>query len=176
MNINKFGLMQRSEHERIFREWLSAHRGILAHVARGFADATDRDDLIQEMMLAVWHAIPSFRGDASASTFMYRVAQNTALTWRRRIRRQPCTETLEESVHAAAPVSAKVDRSEQLYAAIRRLPELDRALVLLYLDEISYRDMALMLGMSESNIGVRLNRIRRRLAGMINRGNHEHDH
>jgi RNA polymerase sigma-70 factor (ECF subfamily) len=124
------------------------------------------------MMLALWHAVPAFRGEASPSTFIYRVVHNTALTWYRRRRRRVPTEALDETAHAA-PVSVKVERSEALYRAIRQLPELDRSLVLLYLDEVSYRDISALLGITSSNVGVRLNRIRKRLAGLIEESDHD---
>lgn len=156
--------MENGKREALFRQWAERHRGILVHVARGFANDADRDDLLQEMLLAVWHAIPAFRGDAAPSTFIYRVAQNTALTWRRRRQRHPAGEEFDEAAHAAPPFSPKAERTEALYRAIRKLPALDRSLVLLYLDGKSYREMADILGLSESNIGVRLNRLRQRLA------------
>lgn len=156
--------MEYGKREALFRQWADRHRGILVHVARGFADNADRDDLLQDMLLAIWHAIPAFRGDASPSTFIYRVAQNTALTWQRRQRRHPAGEEFDEAAHAAPPFSPKAERTEALYRAIRQLPELDRSLVLLYLDGKPYREMADILGLSESNVGVRLNRLRSRLA------------
>jgi RNA polymerase sigma-70 factor (ECF subfamily) len=159
--------MKRKEQEAIFRSWITQYQGVLVHLARGFAHAADQDDLVQEMLLAVWHAVPVFRGESSPSTFIYRVAQNTALTWHRRARRQPAMQTLDEAEHAAAPESQKIERSEALYHAIRGLPEVDRSLLLMYLDEMPYRDIAAVLGLSESNVGVRLNRLRARLSAIL---------
>lgn len=159
--------MNRREREQRFSEWVEQHYGLFVHVAKGFADAPDREDLLQEILLATWHALPAFRGDSSPATFLYRVAQNAALTWCRPLRRRPAVETLDEGEHAAPLPDTRPARTEAMYAAIRRLPPADRALVLLYLDESSYREISTITGMSESNVGVRLNRIRRRLAALL---------
>ena len=159
--------MNRKEQTRLFHQCLGEHLGILRHVARGFAAGPDQEDLMQEIMLALWHALPAFRGEASRTTFIYRVAQNTALTWRRSVRHRHLDEELDESRHAAAPPEQRLERGESLYRAIRRLPVADRSLILLQLDELGYREIAGITGLSESNVGVRLNRIRRRLAILI---------
>jgi RNA polymerase sigma-70 factor (ECF subfamily) len=70
------------QHER-FEDWVKTHGAILHHVANGFADGDDRNDLMQELLLAVWKAVPAFRNDAQPSTFIYRVSHNAALTWKR---------------------------------------------------------------------------------------------
>lgn len=159
--------MDRREQEATFRRWIAQYQGVLVHLARGFAHTADQDDLVQEMLLAVWHAVPVFRGESSPSTFIYRVAQNTALTWHRRAKRQPAMQTLDEAEHAAAPESQSIERSEALYRAIRGLPEVDRSLLLMYLDQVPYRDIAIVLGLGESNVGVRLNRMRGRLSATM---------
>ncbi len=159
--------MNRGEQESTFRMWIAQYQGVLVHLARGFANAADQDDLVQEMLLAVWHAVPAFRSESLPSTFIYRVAQNTALTWHRRAKRLPAMQRLDETEHAAAPESGTIERSEALYRAIRELPEVDRSLLLMYLDEVPYRDIALVLGLGESNVGVRLNRLRGRLSATL---------
>lgn len=156
--------MNRQQRETVFRQWVEQHYGLFVHVARGFASPSDQDDLLQEILLAAWHAIPAFRGDSSPATFLYRVAQNTALTWSRPRRRQLRTDPFDESAHQAPPADNRAERTTAMYAAIRELPETDRALLLLYLDELSYRQISEITGLSESNVGARLNRIRNRLA------------
>ena len=80
--------MNPQERETIFRRWTAEHAGMIARGVRGFAnDAADRDDLHQEMLLALWKAIPAFRSESKVSTFVYRVLHNTALTWLRRSQR-----------------------------------------------------------------------------------------
>ena len=125
---------------------------------------------MQEVMLAVWKAIPSFRGQAQATTFLYRVSHNAALTWQRKQRNYLQRVQRAESFATPEPSQSPSDneRLEQLYAAIRCLPEVDRSLVLLSLDGLSYQEMANIHGISESNVGVRLNRIKQRLTKTLN--------
>ncbi len=143
---------------------------ILHHVANGFAEGDDRKDLMQELLLAVWKSIPAFRDDALPSTFIYRVSHNAALTWKRTQRNY--RERLER-FHAepAAGVLAADPREpellERLYAEIRRLPPLDRSLALLMLDGVSYAGMAEIHGLTESNVGARLHRLKQKLTDAL---------
>jgi RNA polymerase sigma factor (sigma-70 family) len=166
--------MTSAEQDACFEAWMRAHAAILYRVSHAFATGADRQDLMQELMLAVWKAVPEFRGDAKPSTFLYRVSHNAAMTWKRGQR------TYRQKVQAFSalpppPTTTAGDESERealerVYAAIRELPELDRSLILLSLDGLSYRDMAQIHGLSESNVGVRLNRIRTRLASNLKGG------
>lgn len=160
--------MRRGNHEQVFAEWLRAHGAILHHVARAFAVGSDRHDLMQELLLTLWRATPKFRGDAQVSTFIYRVAHNAALAWFRRERKASAKlETLDPvtaDTLAAGDVQGDDDRLERLYAAIRALSPLDRSMILLHLDERPYEEIAEIHGISVNNVGVRLNRIRRKLA------------
>lgn len=161
--------MPDSRQER-FAGWMRDHIAIVHHVVHGFAHGSDRDDLLQEVSLALWRAAAAFRGDCSESTFIYRVAHNAALTWlrskRQHRRRVEVAIEIEWMTHPleGRSRSATPDRLAQLYAAIRTLAPIDRSLVLLSLDGLSYREIASVHGLSESNIGARLTRARQRLA------------
>lgn len=160
----------KTQHER-FESWMTKHSAILFRVVNGFAEGDDRKDLMQEVMLAVWKSVPSFRGDAQPTTFLYRVSHNTALTWRRSQRNHRRRIDQAEDfpmTEISNPSDAHDDRLPRLYAAIRQLPELDRSLILLSLDGVSYHDMANIHGISESNVGVRLNRIKTQLTKTLN--------
>src|SRR5208282_3051337 len=119
--------MTAQEQENIFRRWLDAHLGLMLKVVRGCAAAPqDQDDLFQEILLQLWSSIPAFRGDAKESTWIYRVAFNTALAWRRgEQRRRKVHETFlkldtspqVQPSHADSLPEQEV--VEQLYAAIR---------------------------------------------------------
>lgn len=169
--------MNPPEQQSRFEEWVKTHGAILHHVANGFAEVSDRNDLMQELLLALWKAIPAFRNGAQPSTFIYRVSHNAALTWKRtqhnyrnrleRFQAQPATET-SESADSREPALL-----ERLYVEIRKLPPLDRSLVLLSLDGVSYADMAQIHGLSESNVGVRLNRAKQQLAKAMKGAAHE---
>ncbi len=160
----------------LFLAWLDEHGSSVMKVARAYTVGGDEcQDLAQEILLQAWRSLPNFQGKASPATWFYRVALHTAMNWRRndkprRSRQQPLLE-----VQAVAP--AGIDGAEQaqqretverLYAAIRQLPKADAALVLLYLDELSYREMAEVLGISESNVGVKLNRAKKALSALMN--------
>lgn len=153
-----------------FDDWMKAHLGVLLRIARAFADPADQPDLLQELMLAVWKAEPAFRGDSAPVTFIYRVAHNRAMTWRRResgrVRRAGETHGAWSSLMAADgdPAAALLDR---LYAAIRRLDRLDRSLMLLALDGAPYSEMAQLHELSETNVGARLTRARARISRLI---------
>ncbi|MDZ4690725.1 RNA polymerase sigma factor [Terricaulis sp.] len=149
--------------EERFNAWVSVHLGVLHRIARAFATGVDRQDLLQELLLALWRAAPAFRGESAETTFIYRVAHNRALTWRRgenqRRKRQSDYERLHVEEGAAA--DPLLDR---LYEAVRQLPPLDRSLLLLSLEGQSYAQIASIHGLTESNVGVRLTRSRAKLA------------
>jgi RNA polymerase sigma-70 factor (ECF subfamily) len=156
-----------------FTQWMREHVAVLHHVANAFAQGEDRNDLVQEISIALWRAIPAFRGDSRSSTFVYRVAHNTALSWHRSQRRhRRRVESAPEIGWMTEPEAGRrrevsLGRLEELYAAIRSLPKLDRSLILLSLDGLSYREIAEVHGLSESNVGSRLTRIRQRLAVLL---------
>ncbi|HYC70752.1 MAG TPA: sigma-70 family RNA polymerase sigma factor [Opitutaceae bacterium] len=159
--------MSPAEHEACFDRWIREHGAILHRVSRAFAEGAGQADLMQELLLALWRAVPAFRGEASPATFVYRVSHNAAMTWRRAERNYRRYVTAYGNDATTAPAEASApdqERLERLYAAIRRLPELDRSLILLALDGVSYREMAAVHGLTESNVGARLTRARARLA------------
>src|SRR5688572_8957351 len=120
----------KSQHER-FDAWMADHIAILYRTVNGFAEGEDRKDLLQDVMLAVWKAIPSYREESKASTFIYTVAHNAALTWKRS--RQNYHRKLERYETLLPPAmhlqQEETDREllEMLYTQIRKLPPLDRS-------------------------------------------------
>jgi len=167
--------MKNSRHQQaIFDDWLREHAAILHHVANGFATGADRHDLMQELMLALWRAVPAFRAASLPSTFIFRVTHNAALTWKRAERGYRRRLDIFEQEPALAPAAiagpgdeTPADSLELLYSAIRSLEPLDRSLVLLQLDGVSYAQIAEIHGLTESNVGVRLNRIKHKLTAII---------
>jgi len=159
--------MQAEEQNRVFRDWLESHRGLLFKVVTAYAfSATDRDDLFQEISLQVWRSVPGFRGDCTVKTWIYRVALNAAIVWaRQQTRHIRGRQVLEDNQPVLTPLETLRDtRLEWLYGKISELDEIDRSLTLLFLDGLSYREMAETLGLSESNVGTRIHRIKSRLA------------
>ncbi len=165
--------MTTAEHHALFDRWMTDHPGILHRVANAFADGADRSDLLQELMLAVWKAVPAFKGGSKASTFLYRVAHNAALTWKRGHstyrRHLDRYESLQVSEPFPGTGADERDREvlTLLYAEIRRLPPLDRTLLLLHFDEVPYAEIAEILGLTETNVGARLTRTKQRLVATL---------
>lgn len=157
--------------EAMFRQWMREHLDLLHRIARGFAPPADQPDLLQELMLAVWRALPAFRGDSRPVTFIYRVAHNRALTWqgsqggRARRDADAAAEAMRRTALSADPEEVRM--LERLYAAIRQLPVLDRSILLLALDGVPYRDIGQMHDMSEGTVGARLTRAKAKLSGII---------
>jgi RNA polymerase sigma-70 factor (ECF subfamily) len=164
-----------TDHELQFRRLLDEHAGLLFKVVRSFtAGPPDSDDLMQEVLLQVWMSLPGFRCESKTTTWLYRVALNTALVWKRREtkhhnrrRVMPLEIDVVDDSVTPARSHAQRDAVDRLYGAVRALPPPDRALVLLYLDGLSYAEMAEVIGISESNVGVRLNRLKKSLAAQL---------
>ena len=144
-------------------------------VVRGCATAPpDQDDLFQDILLQLWSSIPSFRGEAKETTWIYRVAFNTALAWQRGERRRRekheiflKLDTSPQAQPSHVDLLAEHEIVERLFTAIRQLPKVDASLALMHLDGLSYQEMAEVLGISENYIGVKLNRIRKQLADQL---------
>lgn len=165
----------------IFANWLEEHGSSVMQVARAYTLTNDEcQDLAQEILLQAWRSLSRFQGKASAATWFYRVALHTAMNWHRkdsprRTRQQPLIEVqavATDESNSAEQVQQR-ETVAQLYKAIHQLPKTDAALVLLYLDELSYREMAEVLGISESHVGVKLNRAKKALTALMTSESHE---
>lgn len=149
-----------------FTEWLEKYRALLFKVVRAYAfTKTDQDDLFQEICIQVWQSIPAFKEDSAVTTWLYRISLNTALKWRRKEQKHnKSTSGLEDSGLLHMESTDQVDkRLEWLYEEIVRLNKVDRSLTLLLLDGFSYKEMADILGITESNVGVKIHRIKQYL-------------
>ena len=172
--------MFEEDQKSLFMDWLGEHGSSVMKVARAYTLTNEEcQDLAQEILLQAWRSLPKFEGKASAATWFYRVALHTAMNWQRkdkprRSRQQPLLEvqTLTADGADSAEQVQYRDTVEQLYKAIHQLPKTDAALVLLYLDELSYREMAEVLGISASNVGVKLNRAKKALSALMNGESH----
>ncbi|MEM9386429.1 MAG: RNA polymerase sigma factor [Pseudomonadota bacterium] len=145
---------------------MNEHAGILHKVARGYAPGpADREDLLQEILFAVWRSIPSFRGDSQPSTYLYRIALNRAIALQRADASRGGREDSMalDAAHLVATADEPDERLECVYAELRKLDEVSRAAVLLQLDGYRYEEIAELLGLSASNVGVRLSRARKTL-------------
>lgn len=150
-----------------FVELVQAHQGILHKICRVYAAAPeDHQDLYQEILIQLWKSYGSFRGEAKFSTWMYRIALNTAISDLRRQQRKVKVLYPEEAPAglAAEPLSLeKEEQLQKLYAAIGELGEIDKALVMLYLEDRSYDEMEAILGINQNHLRVKMNRIKEKL-------------
>ncbi|MFY9607732.1 MAG: sigma-70 family RNA polymerase sigma factor [Blastocatellia bacterium] len=157
--------------ERGFLALLGRHEQLINKVVRIYAvDLENRRDLYQEIVYQLWRSFGSFKGESSISTWLYRVALNTAITSLRKSKKVPEHTELDDqfiTTPGSFDISDRSEQVQQLYSAIRSLGEVDRALVILYLEELSYKEISEVLGLTEDNVGVKLNRIKTRLRVLI---------
>lgn len=142
------------------------HEGLLHKVCRIYAATeADRQDLFQEIVIQLWKAYPRFKGEAKFSTWLYRVAINTAITGLRRKKDFITTYEPENLPHRSEETSgaAEEERLQQLYKAIAQLNDVEKALVMLYMEDRSYDEMEDILGLSSGTLRVKMNRIKEKL-------------
>lgn len=151
--------------EKEFIQLIQEHQQIIHKVCNIYMDTQpDREDLFQEIMISAWNGSKNFRGDAKFSTWLYRVALNTAITFFKKGRKQPVVYP-ESTEHTQIP-DEQNNQEAQLAAltnAINDLNGIDKALIILYLENVTYPDIAVILGISTNNIAVKMNRIKARL-------------
>jgi RNA polymerase sigma-70 factor (ECF subfamily) len=157
--------------EQTLSRLLTENGAALRRLAASYAASGDRDDLLQEIAMAVWRALPKFRGECSERTFLFRIAHNRCIT--HLSRRRPTVSLDEVEVEPQAPgagteaeLSEEQER-ERLLRAVRRLPMIYREVTVLVLEGLDYSTIADIMGISESNVGVRLNRARQQLKTLI---------
>jgi len=154
--------------EKEFLSMIQDNQGIIHKICRIYRDSPeDREDLFQEVIFQLWRSYPSFSGGSKSSTWLYRVALNTAMASFRKNKPNVTSSEYLPDVLFEDINNEDNERQEELLAGIRQLSEPDRALITLFLDELSYQQIALILGISESNVGVKLNRIKIRLQKLI---------
>lgn len=142
------------------------HQGIIFKVVNIYADnKEDKDDLLQEIWLQLWLSFPRFQAKSKLSTWMYQVALNTALTYTRKsaIRDKHLRIMAEEPGTDDEDKRIKHEQERILWEMIRSLQKAEKALILLYIEGISYREIAEITGETESNVGVKLNRIKQKM-------------
>ncbi len=152
--------------EQQFLQLMNTHSSLVWKVIRLYEiDGEAQRDLLQEITLQAWQSFPRFRAESKFSTWLYRVAVNTALTYRRNSQKR----ALAEKAHQ--PETETAIQQEEEYAmllhAIRQLPEADRILISLYLDDVSHQEIADITGITANHVGVKLFRIRQQLFNML---------
>ncbi len=144
---------------------------IIIKLCRAYTNTQeDFEDYYQEVCLQIWRSHDTFRGDADRSTWIYRLTLNVCLTLLKKKKNSPvlfASDSIPDELVEDSRAFAD-EALNQLYAAIRRLSEVDRAVILLYLEERSYQEIAEIIGTNPNNIGVRINRIKERLKKILN--------
>ncbi len=160
------------EPEHSFVEQLQKHQNIVHKVCRLYSNNQDaHNDLFQEITIQLWRAYPKFRGDSKFSTWMYRVGLNTAITLYRKSKRSIKTSDFDAyqfKIKAEEYDSTEEEQLKLLYQAVHQLNDIEKALVLLYLEDKDYREISETLGISEVNARVKMNRVKKKLKAILN--------
>ena len=162
--------METKELEKEFLTMIEAQKRTIYKVCYIYAnDQDDLNDLFQETVLNLWKSFPRYRGDSTLNTWVYRIAMNTCITFLRRSSSRPQTVPITAQVASSLETDEETaSRLRDLYRLINQLGKLERALILLWLEERSYQEMADILGLSKANVAVKLTRIREKLKKMSN--------
>jgi RNA polymerase sigma-70 factor (ECF subfamily) len=154
--------------EQEFLKSIHNYQKIIYKVCKMYRDSKeDQEDLFQEIVYQLWKSYPAFKSESKISSWIYRIALNTAMA----IYRKPklavdYVDEIPEQIYPGSEKKATVNE-ERLFAALRKLNDAEKALISLYLEDFSYQEIAEIIGISESNTGVRLNRIKNKLKEII---------
>lgn len=154
-----------------FVQLLNEHQLLIYKVCNLYGlTMTDREDLFQEIVVQLWKAYPRFRGESKFSTWLYRIALNTAISGLRKKRDHISSfepEKIPTDIQEETYSHEKEIQLQQMYSGIRQLSEIERALVMLYLEDKSYEEMEEILGINQNNLRVKMNRIKEKLRKLI---------
>jgi RNA polymerase sigma-70 factor (ECF subfamily) len=155
--------------EDAFLNMIDEHQNIIHKVCGIYRDTLqDREDLFQEIVLQLWKAFPGFRNESKASTWMYRIALNTAIAvFRKNKISLDFQGHIPVKLHPTA-ANELSENEERLFGALRKLSKAERAIISLYLEDYSYRQIAGITGITENYVGVRINRIKNKLKTILN--------
>lgn len=146
---------------------IDKHQGIIHKICRVYRNSKeDREDLFQEIVFQLWKSAPSFEGKSQFSTWMYRVALSTAMASYRKKKPEILYAPSLPNIQTEQPETD--EQRERLFAALAQLNDSDKALITLYLEGLSYREIAAITGITETNVGVKLSRIRTKIQQLLN--------
>ncbi len=156
--------------EQDFLQTITQNQGIIRKVCHLYGrNEGDKDDLYQEIVIQLWKSYSSFRGEAKMSTWMYRIALNTAITARRKEAKKielSFPEYIPKDEVESEDEKLKEERLREMYNAISKLTEVEKAIVMLYLEDKSYEEMEEILGISNGTLRVKMNRIKEKLRSL----------
>lgn len=159
--------------EKEFVELIKEHQGILHKICNIYFNQNPfKEDYYQEILIRLWKSYPGFKNQSKFSTWLYRVALNTAIDIIRKQYLQPVHTELSKTEYNIPDSEQSIgsDKKEILYQAISCLSEVEKAIILLYLEDYNYKEISEIIGISESNTGVRINRIKNQLIKILNDG------
>lgn len=160
--------MEKNKDERQFAEMVRQHKGTIYTVCYMFSrDADEVSDMFQEVLIRLWKGFGGFQGRADAKTWLYRVSLNTCISLDRKKRRRQALP-LEMDIDLFEDCDEDTLQVKLLHRRIGQLKPLDRAIVLLWLENISYEEIGRIVGITTKNVSVRLFRIREQLKNMSN--------
>lgn len=162
--------MDKQQLEKEFIALVEEYKQVIYKVCYIYAtDAEHLNDLYQEVVINLWKAFPRFRSECKTSTWVYRIGLNTCISFFRKSKSRPEVVPITVDLESVAEEEDKTALLRELYRMINSLGQLERALILLWLEERSYQEMADIIGISKNNVAVKLNRIREKLKTMSNR-------
>jgi RNA polymerase sigma-70 factor (ECF subfamily) len=156
--------------EQEFISLISQHQKIIYKVCHlYFRDKNDRDDLFQEIILQTWKSFSQFKGEAKFSTWLYKIALNTAITHYKKVRKQLECIVSDQLPERADDSLSNEHLSIALYKEIDLLSKIEKAIILLYLEKYCYQDIGELMGISANHVAVKMNRIKSKLKAQINK-------
>lgn len=162
--------------EKEFLEKIEKHKGVIFKISKMYMDNfDDQKDLFQEITFQVWKAYPTFEGRSQFSTWLYRIALNTAIIFLKSEKRRSFIQNDEVENFKISNIDYNVEEEQKLkkmYEAINQLNAIDKALIFYYLEDFSGKEMADQMGITEVNARVKLNRAKEKLKQIINTQNH----
>lgn len=159
--------------EREFIELINKHQRILQKICNiYFIRNPYKEDYYQEILIRLWKSYPGFRNQSAFSTWLYRVALNTAIDIIRKQNLQPVHTELSKIEYNKPDPEQNIEseKKDKLYQAIGQLCDVEKAIIILYLEDYNYKEIAEIIGISETNTGVRINRIKTQLIKILNHG------
>ncbi len=157
--------------EREFSDLIKDNQGLIIKISRMYTHSQeDEKDLFQEIVLQLWRSYGSFKGNSKITTWMYRIALNTAITLFRKKSRSIKTDELQDFHYKKETEEDDSEQAQQistLYSIIKMLPDTERAIVMMYLDDLPYKEIAANLGITEGNARVKMNRLKKTLKELM---------
>lgn len=157
-----------------FEDLILEYHPMIYKICRVYSASEDFDDLYQEILISIWRSLPSFQGRSKLSTWLYRVALNKAMTYQRDQKKYNSKVSIDHLVEMQDQASNYKEKEQQinrLYSAISQLKKTERSIVLLYLEEKTYEEIAEITGLKTSNVGVKINRLKKKLFQILNLAN-----